>query len=55
LRLGTPEAVRWGMSPNDMVELATLMARAMHDDPTIVAADVTRFRQQFRQLAFLRA
>lgn len=56
LRLGTPEIVRWGMKPDDMVALATLISRVLIDQepPENVAEDVTAFRQQFRQLHFIR-
>ncbi len=56
LRLGTPEIVRCGMGPNDMPELASLIARGLNgnDAPETVAADTTRFRQQFNKLHFMR-
>ncbi|MBW3658848.1 MAG: DegT/DnrJ/EryC1/StrS family aminotransferase [Actinobacteria bacterium] len=54
LRVGTPELVRWGVVPEHAPELAGLLARALADEPATVAADVTRFRQRFRELRFLR-
>ena len=56
LRLGTPEAVRWGMRPEHMPELARLIARALigNEAPEDVAADVTVFRGQFDRIGFVR-
>ena len=55
LRLGTPEIVRRGMTPEDMPELAHLLARALSaSDPTTVAGDVTAFRSRFKELHFVR-
>ncbi|MBD2460099.1 aminotransferase class I/II-fold pyridoxal phosphate-dependent enzyme [Oscillatoria sp. FACHB-1407] len=56
LRLGTPEVVRWGMKPNDMVDLATLISRVLvkGEQPEAVAPDVIEFRRQFQQLHFIR-
>ncbi len=55
LRLGTPEIVRWGMTVDDMPELASLIARGLrgNDGGEQVAADVTAFRQRFRTLHFI--
>jgi glycine hydroxymethyltransferase len=54
LRLGTPEIVRWGMTEQDMAELATLVHRALCGDPRSVAADTTRFRRRFTTLHYVR-
>ncbi|MGE0240695.1 MAG: serine hydroxymethyltransferase, partial [Parvibaculaceae bacterium] len=55
LRLGTPEIVRWGMGPEHMQELAQLIAEALAtNDPASLAARVSRFRQRFDRLAFVR-
>lgn len=54
LRIGTPEIVRRGMSTDDMVELAGLVARGLLADPETVAPDVTAFRQRFQGLHFVR-
>lgn len=54
LRLGTPEVARWGMQVTDMDELAGLLARALHDDPDVVALDTMRFRQRFTTVHFVR-
>ncbi len=55
LRLGTPEIVRWGMTADDMPELASLVARGLrgNESGAQVAADVTAFRQRFRELRFI--
>jgi glycine hydroxymethyltransferase len=55
LRLGTPEVVRFGMTADDMPELADLLARALTQDPSGVAPDVTAFRQRFQTLHHIRA
>jgi glycine hydroxymethyltransferase len=56
LRVGTPEIVRWGMGPQDMPELAELMARALmaEQGPEAVAPDVMAFRRRFSTLHFVR-
>jgi glycine hydroxymethyltransferase len=51
LRIGTPEAVRLGMTADDMPELAALVAAAF-DDPDRVADEVTAFRNRFSGVAF---
>ncbi|WP_198421163.1 serine hydroxymethyltransferase [Mesorhizobium carmichaelinearum] len=55
LRLGTPEIVRWGMTEDDMPELAALIARGLrgNDASEQVAADVTAFRRRFNKLHFV--
>ncbi|MFK7945678.1 MAG: serine hydroxymethyltransferase [Paracoccaceae bacterium] len=55
LRIGTPEIVRLGMGPDNMPDLARLIARAVGETPENVAEDVTRFRQEFRGLHYIRA
>jgi glycine hydroxymethyltransferase len=56
LRLGTPEIVRWGMTPGDMPELARLIADALADDRASrsLAENVTTFRRRFSSLHFIR-
>jgi len=54
LRLGTSEPTRWGMTPDTMVELASLIARALHDDPASVAAEVTALKRRHPTLHFIR-
>lgn len=57
LRLGTPEIVRRGMGPEDMGELARLIAGALEGDlpPERLANDVTDFRRRFTKLKFVRS
>ena len=56
LRLGTPEIVRRGMGPEDMGELARLIAGALEEDlpPERLANDVTSFRRRFSKLKYVR-
>ena len=55
LRIGTPEIVRWGMGPEHMPELADLLVRGLNsDNPGEMAEEVTRFRQQFNRLHYVR-
>lgn len=55
LRFGTPEIVRWGMTEDDMPELAALIARGLrgNDASEAIAADVTLFRRQFHKMHFV--
>ena len=55
LRLGTPEIVRWGMTPADMPELASLIVAALEGDPQGVAARTTDFRSRFTTLHHIHA
>jgi glycine hydroxymethyltransferase len=50
LRLGTPEIVRWGMTPADMPELAALIVAGLRGDAAKVAADTRVFRSRFTTL-----
>jgi glycine hydroxymethyltransferase len=52
LRIGTPEVTRLGMTPADMPALATFIARALTDDPGLVADEVTAWRASFRDVHF---
>jgi glycine hydroxymethyltransferase len=55
LRLGTPEIVRWGMTADDMPELARFIADSLAGAaPRSLAADVTTFRRRFSSLHFMR-
>jgi glycine hydroxymethyltransferase len=56
LRIGTPEIVRWGMTPADMPELAGYIAETLSAarPPRSVAGDVTNFRRRFSTLHFVR-
>lgn len=54
-RIGLNEAVRWGMSADDMPELAGLIARALsEDDIAVVARDVRALRGRFLNLHYIR-
>lgn len=55
LRLGTPEAVRWGMGPADMASLAGFVAAALDGDPDAVGPEVTAWRTPFDTVHFLGA
>jgi glycine hydroxymethyltransferase len=54
LRIGTPELVRRGMKPQDMDELASLIADGLAPDADLmgVATRVTRWRTQFAGVHF---
>ena len=55
VRLGTNEAVRWGMTVDDMPELARLLAAAIRsDDPESLADEVAAFRRPFDRVHFVR-
>jgi glycine hydroxymethyltransferase len=56
LRLGTPEIVRFGMTPADMPELAGYIADGLSGahPAEAVAKDVTAFRRRFTTLHFMR-
>jgi len=55
LRFGTNEVVRWGAGPDHMDGLATLITRALNEDPKSVAPDATAWRRGFDQLHFIRS
>ncbi len=50
LRFGTPEIVRWGMTPSDMPELSGLVVEALRGDATLVAERTAVFRSRFTTL-----
>jgi glycine hydroxymethyltransferase len=54
VRLGTNEAVRWGIGVDAMPELSDLVTRAWSGDgdPRALAADVTTFRGRFTDLRY---
>jgi glycine hydroxymethyltransferase len=54
LRLGTPEIVRWGMTADDMPELATLIVEALRGDAHSLASKTTAFRSRFTDLHHIR-
>ena len=51
LRFGTPELVRWGMTPQDMPRLAALIADALAGKDT--AAEARAWRQSFDRLHYI--
>lgn len=57
IRLGTPEIVRWGMTPAEMPELAGIIADALVGDasPESLIARTSELRQRFAVLRFIRA
>ncbi len=56
LRIGTPEIVRWGMTPQDMPELAGFIADVLKGTRAAqsVAPEVTAFRRRFTKLHYMR-
>jgi glycine hydroxymethyltransferase len=56
IRLGTPEAVRWGMTEADMPQLADFIADTLSGARSAegVARDVKTFRKRFNRLHFIR-
>ena len=55
LRLGTPEIVRWGMTVDDMPELAGLIVDALRGDARSVAPRTTALRSRFTTLHHVHA
>ena len=54
LRIGTPELVRWGMTPEHMPRLAQLINDALRaNDPSGMAADVAKWRSEFDSLHYI--
>ena len=54
LRIGTPELVRWGMTPEHMPHLAQLINDALRaNDPTSMAEDVAEWRSEFDSLHYI--
>ena len=52
LRIGTPEVARLGMTAADMPTLAGFVTAGLGATPEAVAADVTAWRAQFRDIHF---
>jgi glycine hydroxymethyltransferase len=51
LRMGTPELVRWGFTPEDAPRLARMIARALTtNEPDALAQEVAAFRRTFNTL-----
>ena len=54
LRLGTPELVRWGVTPEDAPRMAGLIARALRgNDPNALMPEVSEWRQSFDRLHYI--
>ena len=54
LRIGTPELVRWGMTPEHMPRLAQLINDALRaNDPAGIAAVVAKWRSEFDSLYYI--
>jgi glycine hydroxymethyltransferase len=54
LRIGTPELVRWGMTPEHMPRLAQVINDALRaNDPSGMAADVAKWRSEFDNLHYI--
>lgn len=55
LRFGTPEIVRWGVTPADTARMARLIAEALRaDEPEALAPRVAEWRRSFDRLHFVR-
>ena len=51
LRIGTPEIVRFGVTPDDAPKIADLLARALRsNDPSSLAAETATLRKDFQTL-----
>jgi glycine hydroxymethyltransferase len=56
LRIGTPELVRWGVTPDNVGEIAALVARGLSSNaPEDLAAEVADLRSQFTQMHYVLA
>ncbi|GGA05064.1 serine hydroxymethyltransferase [Neptunicoccus cionae] len=54
LRIGTPEIVRWGVTPKDVPELADLLNRALHANaPETLASETKALRARFNKLHYI--
>ncbi|MFY0680996.1 MAG: DegT/DnrJ/EryC1/StrS family aminotransferase [Thalassovita sp.] len=54
LRLGTPELVRWGMTPADMPQLAQIIASSLRSTtPETLAPETTKWRQTFNKMHYI--
>jgi glycine hydroxymethyltransferase len=53
LRLGVPEAVRWGLTPALVPELAACISAALQGNPEEVAPRVTALRRSLQTLCFM--
>ncbi|MGX0904941.1 glycine hydroxymethyltransferase [Roseovarius sp. MBR-79] len=54
LRIGTPELVRWGVTPEHAPRMAALIARALRgNDPGALLPEVSEWRQTFDRLHYV--
>lgn len=54
LRIGTPELVRWGVTTDDIPEIAALVTQGLNmDRPESLAPDTASLRARFTQLHYL--
>lgn len=54
LRIGTPELVRWGVTPEHAPRMAALIARALRgNDPDALRPEVSDWRQSFDRLHYI--
>jgi glycine hydroxymethyltransferase len=54
LRIGTPELVRWGFTPEHAPRMAALIARALRgNDPAALLPEVSGWRQRFDRLHYV--
>ncbi|WP_417680816.1 serine hydroxymethyltransferase [Roseibium sp.] len=54
LRIGTPELVRWGVTVNDIPEIAGLLAKALTSDtPEALAPNVAALRKTFNKVHYV--
>ncbi|PHQ97401.1 MAG: serine hydroxymethyltransferase, partial [Marinosulfonomonas sp.] len=54
LRIGTPELVRFGATPENVVEIADLVARALlSNDPESLAPETAALRAKFSSLHYM--
>ncbi|MFT4960660.1 MAG: glycine hydroxymethyltransferase [Paracoccaceae bacterium] len=56
LRIGTPELVRWGVTPDNVGEIAALVVRGLNSNaPEDLAGEVANLRAQYAQMHFVLA
>ncbi|WP_417811498.1 serine hydroxymethyltransferase [Thalassospira alkalitolerans] len=54
LRIGTPELVRWGVTEDDIPEIATLVANALHGKPLQnIALRTAELRRRFDEIHYI--
>jgi len=54
LRIGTPELVRWGFTPEDAPRMAPLIAQALRgNDAAVLLPEVSAWRQEFDRLHYI--